>query len=124
LTLDGYAGVWFFTKNRKFFSIPTPKPQTLSPIGSFEGHLVYEVKPRLWFSFDGNFWIGGTASVAGILNPATKQTSSRIGGTASFPLNQHQSIKVSYSGGVFSRFGGNYQNVSLAWQYGWVGKPR
>jgi len=122
--LDGYAGVWFFTTNREAFSIPTPKPQTLSPVGSFEGHLSYDVKQRLWFSLDGNFWTGATASVQGVPNPETKQTSARIGGTASIPLNKRQSIKVSYSRGAYSRFGGDYQNVTFGWQYGWIGKAQ
>ncbi len=120
--LDGYAGAWFFTANSQSFSIPAPKSQTLSPIASFEGHLSYDVRQRLWFSLDGNFWTGGTASVEGIPNPETKQTSARIGGTASIPLNKRQSLKVSYSRGAYIRFGGDYQNLSLSWQYAWVGK--
>ena len=122
--LDGYAGVWLFTTNRESFSLPTPRPQSLSPIASFEGHLGYDVKPRLWFSLDGNFWTGGTATVDGIANPGTRQTSARIGGTASLPLNPRQSIKISYSRGAYVRFGGNYQNLTVAWQYAWVGRLR
>jgi hypothetical protein len=127
--LDGYAGVWFFTTNQKSFSIPAPKPQTSSPIGSFEGHLSYDAKkyrakPPLWFSLDGNFWFGGTTTLGGITNLATRQTSSRIGVTAAVPLRPHQSIKVSYSNGSYVRFGGNYQNVSISWQYSWLGRPK
>jgi hypothetical protein len=36
----------------------------------------------------------------------------------------HQSVKVSYSRGTYVRFGGNYQNVTVAWQYFWLGHPR
>jgi hypothetical protein len=121
--LDGYAGVWFYTQNPQYFAVPHPQPQTEKPIGSFEGHLSYDMKQRLWFSLDGNFWFGGLASVNGLANPDTRQTSSRIGGTASFPLNKHQSLKVSYNNGTFVRFGGDYQNVSVGWQYSWLGKP-
>ena len=53
----------------------------------------------------------------------TKQTGSRIGGSASFPISKHQSIKVSYSDGIYVSLGGNYQNVSAAWQYSWFGRP-
>ena len=120
--LDAYAGVWFYTTNPGYFSIPRPQPQTVQPVGSFEGHLSYDVKPRLWFSLDGNFWFGGIASLSGIQNVATRQTSSRLGGTISFPVSKRQSIKVSYNNGDYARFGGNYQNVSVAWQYSWVGK--
>lgn len=122
--LDGYGGMWFYSENPALFSLPAPKPQTRSPIASLEGHLMYDLKPRLWFSLDGNFWYGGSASVEGKLKPETTQTSSRLGATASFPLNRHQSIKVSYSTGAYSRFGAKFQQMSLAWQYAWVDKPR
>jgi hypothetical protein len=120
--VDAYAGVWFYTTNQRYFSRTGPQPQSEKPIGSFEGHLSYDFKPRLWLSLDGNFWFGGTTSLSGIENPDTRQTSSRIGGTASFPLTKHQSIKVSYANGAYVRFGGNYQNVAVAWQYSWVGR--
>jgi hypothetical protein len=124
--LDGYAGVWFYTTNNAFYSTPNPQPQTESPIGSLEGHLSYDFTklPWLkWASLDGNFWFGGTTSLNGIANSATRQTSSRIGGTAAFPLGRHQTLKLSYSSGTYVRFGGNYQSVSVAWQYSWSGRP-
>jgi hypothetical protein len=120
---DSYAGVWFFTTNPKYFSPPMPKPQTEKPIGAFEGHLSYDFKPRLWCSLDGNFWFGGVTSLSGIANLATRQTSSRVGITASIPLGPHQSMKVSYNNGDYIRFGGNYQSVSFGWQYSWLGRP-
>jgi hypothetical protein len=123
--LDGYAGVWFYTTNNAFFNIPVPTPQTEQPIGSFEGHLSYDfAKQRLWASLDGNFWSGGVTTLNGIQNVATKQTASRIGGTFSVPITKHQSFKASYSDGAYIRFGGNYQNVSVAWQYSWLGRPK
>jgi hypothetical protein len=122
--LDGYAGVWFYTTNPQYFSLPHPKPQTQAPIGSFEGHLSYDVKPRFWFSLDGNFWFGGVTSLSGIANPDTRQTSSRIGVTGAVPVTTHQSLKVSYSNGTYIRFGGDYQNLAVAWQYSWLGRPK
>jgi len=126
--VDGYGGVWFFTRNQKSYAIPGPKPQTENPIGSLEGHLSYDAKKYrektpLWFSLDGNFWYGGTTSLGGIANPATRQTSSRVGFTAAFPLNQHQVVKTSFSRGSYVRFGGNYDNISFSWQYSWLGRP-
>ena len=128
IVLDGYGGVWLYTTNPAFYSPPQTKPQTEEPIGSFEGHLSYDASKlsrlkskRAWASLDGNFWWGGVTALSGIRNPATKQTSSRIGGTFSLPITAHQSIKVSYSDGTYIRFGGNYQNVQVAWQYSWIG---
>jgi hypothetical protein len=125
--LDAYGGVWFFTDNHEFFSNNQFSPginiQSETPVGSFEGHLSYDFKPRLWISLDGNYWFGGTTSINGVQNPVTLQGNSRVGVTASIPVTRHQSIKLSYNNGAYIRYGGNYQNVSVAWQYSWVGRP-
>ncbi len=126
--LDGYAGAVFFTTNQESFSIPTPQPQTKSPYGSFESHLSYDVKrfrgkPTLWFSLDGNFWFGGTTSMGGYSNPDTKQTASRLGVTAAVPVSRHQSIKASFSRGDYVRIGGNFDALTVSWQYSWFGRP-
>jgi hypothetical protein len=122
--LDGYGGVWFYTTNPAYYAIPEPKPQTQEPVGSFEGHLSYSFKGRAWASLDGNFWWGGVTALNGIRNLETKQTSSRLGSTVSLPFTAHQSVKVAYNHGSYIRFGGDYSNLQVAWQYSWIGKPR
>jgi hypothetical protein len=125
--LDGYGGVWFYTRNPEFFSrndyVPIVQVQTQKPIAALEGHLSYDVKPRLWVSLDGNFWFGGRTSLNGVQNPDTLQRNSRLGVTGSVPLNRRQSLKMSYSRGTYIRFGGNFHNLSVAWQYSWFGRP-
>lgn len=121
--LDGYAGIWFYTTNPASFDGPTVAQQSEAPIGAFEGHLSYDIRPRLWISLDANFWVGGVTSLSGVQDLQTKQTGSRLGATASIPISKHQSIKASYSDGTYIRFGGNYHAISLAWQYSWIGRP-
>ncbi|MGA8044077.1 MAG: transporter [Terracidiphilus sp.] len=125
--MDAYFGTWLYTKNPKFFSenqyVSGVQAMTQAPVGAFEGHVSYDVKSRLWASFDGNYWFGGKTSLNGVENPATEQRSSRLGATASIPINAHQSIKVSYSNGAYVRYGGNFQNLTVAWQYSWLGRP-
>ena len=121
---DGYTGVWFFTTNHEFY--PGKVSSAQKPMGSFETHLSYDFTKdrRLWASLDGNFWVGGSTSNNGVENPQTKQESSRLGCTVSIPIDKHhQSLKISYSNGTYVQFGGNYQNVSVAWQYSWLGRP-
>ena len=123
--LDAYAGVWFFASNPAFPATPVPLPQTEGPVGSFEGHLSRNLgKPRFWASLDGNFWFGGTTSLAGIQKPDTRQSSSRVGATLSVPVSTHQSLKFAYSKGTYVRFGGDYHNLQIAWQYAWIGWPK
>jgi hypothetical protein len=125
--LDAYGGVWLFTTNPEYFShnafFPGTQSKSQEPISSFEGHLSYDVKPRLWFSLDSNFWYGGRVKINGIESAQTVQESSRIGITASFPMGKHQSLKASYSAGMYALYGGNFQNVSVGWQYSWLGRP-
>ena len=126
--LDAYAAGWFFTTNQEFFShnefFPGTQTQSENPVVAFEGHLSYDFKPRLWVSLDGNFWHGGETSLSGVPNLATVQKDSRVGVTASIPITKHQSLKISYNNGAYINYGGNYQNISLAWQYSWIGLPK
>jgi hypothetical protein len=87
-------------------------------------HLSYDFKPRLWASLDGNYWFGGKTGMNGVQNPLIQESNSRLGGTVSVPISKHQSVKFSYDNGTYIRFGGNYQSLSAAWQYSWLGKPK
>ena len=122
--LDGYAGAWLYTVNPQFgYGLPAPKPQTEAPIGSFEGHLSYDFpKVGLWASLDGNFWWGGENAFEYKPIPSSRQLSSRLGGTLSVPFTRHQLLKMAYSDGTYVRFGGNYQNLQVVWQYSRIGK--
>lgn len=119
--LDVYAGAWFFSPNNAYF--PGEKTRVQAPVGSSEIHVNYVAKPRLWASLDGNFWTGGRSRQDGTLN-ADYQRNSRLGSTISVPINQRQLLKFSYSRGAYISIGGNYQNVSTAWQYSWLSRER
>ncbi len=125
--LDAYFGTWLYGTNPKFFSEnqyhPGVQSQTQAPVGAFEGHVSYDVKPQLWVSFDANFWFGGKTSLNGVENPISELRNSRIGATASIPISRHQSLKVGFSDGAYIKYGGNFQNISVAWQYSWLGRP-
>jgi hypothetical protein len=121
--LDGYAGLWFFTKNPEFFShnqyYPGSQSQTQRMVTALEAHLSYDVRPRLWISLDANYWVGGETSLNGVANPATYQRASRVGITASIPLTVQHSIKISFNQGAYIRYGGNFRTITVSWQYGW-----
>ena len=119
--LDLYGGVWFFTANDAYF--PGTSTRTQQPVGAGETHFSYTVKARLWMSFDGNFWAGGRTTFNRTEND-DYQRNSRIGGTVSVPLNRRQSLKFSYSAGAYISIGGDYKNVSAAWQYSWLSGPK
>jgi hypothetical protein len=125
---DVYGGAWFFTENREFFShnqtSPGTNTQSQNALGAIESHLSYDFNRRLWISGDANFVFGGSTSLNNIPSPGTYQANSRVGATASLPLGTHQSLKLSYSHGVYVRVGGNFHDISVGWQYSWLGKPQ
>jgi hypothetical protein len=116
-TLDLYGGGWFFTSNKRFF--PGNSRREQSPVAAGEAHLIRYLNRRCWLSLDTNYWIGGQTRV----NGAPKddyQRSSRVGTTFALPLNENQTLKFSYSRGAYIRIGGDYRNLSMAWQYSWI----
>jgi hypothetical protein len=124
---DFYVGCWFFTENPEYFShnayFPGVNVQTQNPLAAIEGHISYDVKPRLWISLDGNYWYGGSVYLNGDRRLGTLDANSRIGVTASTPIRKHQSLKFSYNYGAVTRVGGQFTSVSVGWQYSWVGRP-
>lgn len=119
LIFDAYAGVWFFSANDQFFT--GKNTLTQAPMGSFEAHVSYDIKPRLWVSLDGNYWVGGRTTINGVVNLGSLQNNSRIGVTAAVPISKHQSLKASFSDGAYIVYGGDYRILSLGWQYSWLG---
>ncbi len=93
-------------------------------MAAFEGLLSYDFKPRLRVVQDANFWHGGETSLCGTANPVTVQKDSRIGVTAAIPITKHQTLKISYNNGAYINYGGNYQNISVGWQYSSIGWPK
>ncbi len=118
---EGYAGVWIFTSNPQFF--PGSATRAQHPMRAFEGHLGYYLKPRLWVSLDGNYWSGGNSTMNGVENQDA-QRASRLGVSFSTPVSRRQSLKFSYSRGAYVRLGGNFDALSAAWQYSWLGKAK
>ena len=119
--VDWYMGAWFYTANSKFF--PGNAYRTQRPVGVAEGHIGYYIKPRLWASFDANFWAGNRSTVNGV-QKNDGQRNSRIGGTISVPFTRHHSVKFSYSQGAYVTIGGDFKTVAVAWQYSWISKVK
>jgi hypothetical protein len=55
------------------------------------------------------------------MEESERQDNSRVGLTAALPINRHHSLKLNAATGVSARFGGDFDNVGLAWQYRWGG---
>jgi hypothetical protein len=119
--LDAYGGVWLFTTNSRFY--PGTAVRKQNPIASLEFHAGYYFRPRLWASFDTNFWAGGSTVMNGVSNDDGARNS-RIGGTVSVPLTRHTSFKFAANRGAIVRIGGNFTTLTAGWQYSWLDKSK
>ena len=57
-----YAGVWLFTDNNDFFGGQVKRQD---PLASYQVHVVYTVRPRLWAAVDFTYYAGGSTTVNG-----------------------------------------------------------
>ncbi len=77
-----YAGVWLFTDNNDFFGGQVKRQD---PLASYQVHVVYTVRPRLWAAFDFTYYSGGATTVNG-QSKNDRQDNTRGGVTLSVPM--------------------------------------
>jgi len=118
--LDLYAGVWFFTENKSFYTGTFSRSQ--NPLTAIQAHASYTLRPGLWAAIDATWYTGGAATVNGGV-PSERQSNSRLGATFSYPLTKGHSFKLSYSSGVTGNVGSKFNTISGGWQYVWFDRP-
>ena len=117
LILELAAGATFYTDNDDFFG---GKTRTQDPLYSVQGHAIYNFRSGIWIAVDGTYYTGGRTTIDGVESDDL-QSNTRVGLTVAFPVDRHNSVKVSASSGVSARTGGDFDAVGLAWQYRWGG---
>jgi hypothetical protein len=115
-TLEGAAGVTFFTDNDEYLG---DKTRSQDPLYAVQGHVIYNFSRRLWAALDATYYIGGRSSINGG-DRNDLQQNSRFGATASWLLNSTNSLKFYFSSGANSRAGTDFQTIGIAWQYRWA----
>ncbi|MGB5392870.1 MAG: transporter [Lutimonas sp.] len=113
---DLYAGVWLFSDNNDFF--PGEKNRTQNPLGTFQGHLSYNIRALLWIALDATYYVGGNSYVNGITDD-NRQSNSRIGLTAVIPTSKLSALKIAYSTGAVVRIGQDFDTFSIGWSKTW-----
>jgi hypothetical protein len=116
-TIEGYAGMWFFTSNDEFYTGNSVRTQ--ARIVSLQGHASYTFRRQLWAAIDATWYSGGTTSVNGAPK-ADLQRNSRMGATLSVPIGGRQSLKVSASAGATTRLGADFRTIGATWQLTWI----
>lgn len=112
-TVDGIAGIWFFTENRAYY--PGLAIRRQDPVATWQGHVSYALPNRTWIALDGTWFAGGQTRVNRIASP-DQQRNARLGTTLSVPLSARQSLKFVYSAGAATRRGSAFDTVNVTWQ--------
>ncbi len=110
--LEMAAGVWFFEDNDEF--VGSKREQ--EPITALDLSLVKRFRPGFWGSIDANYYLGGRTTVDGDKR-ADFQRNSRVGFSLAYPFAKRHAIKASFSGGVVTESGGDYNTLTLNYFY-------
>jgi hypothetical protein len=87
-----------------------------NPVYSTQTHGIYYFQNTAWISVDATYFIGGQSYLNG--NPiSSSQENWRFGTTMSYPVNKHNSIRLSASTGAYSRTSNSYDLYGISWQY-------
>jgi hypothetical protein len=106
------AGI-FYTSNTNFMGGNT---LSQNPVYSTQTHAIYYFQNTAWVSIDATYFIGGQSYLNG--NPISgNQENWRFGSTLSYPVNKHNSIRLSASTGAYSRTNNSYDLYGISWQY-------
>ena len=112
------VAAWFFTANNNFYGGNVMKQ---SPVYSLQFHWSYVFKPGLWVSASFDVYRGGKLSLNGGEYKNILENT-RLGLALSIPLAKQHTIKLAYNVGASSRFGANFNTLSIAYQFMWTRK--
>lgn len=115
LELAGMATI--YTSNTSFLGSNT---LSQNPLYSSEAHVIYYFPNMAYISADAIYFTGGQKFVNGTAI-AGSQENWRFGSTMSYPINKHNSIRLTGSKGVYSNTNTDYTALGLSWQYRWGG---
>lgn len=113
LELAGMASI--FTNNTNYMGNNT---LSQNPVYSTETHVIYYFPNTAWISADATYFFGGQSYVNGAAVSGS-QENWRFGSTISYPINQHNAIRITGSTGVYSRTSTSYDMLGISWQYRW-----
>jgi hypothetical protein len=108
----------FYDDNTNFY---VGRVREQDSIASLQGHAVYRFAKGIWLAFDATHYDGGKTTTDGAPS-SDLQSNTRLGVTATLPINPKQSVKLAASTGVQTRTGTDFDTVAAVWQYAWGGR--
>lgn len=105
----------FYEDNGDFFGGRIREQES---IASLQGHAVYRFATGVWLAIDATHYQGGETTTNG-MRSNDLQSNTRLGLTASVPINAKHSVKLAASTGVSTRTGTDFDSLAAVWQYAW-----
>jgi len=106
------VGTWFFEDNDEFLG----ETREQDPITALNVSIIRRFRPGIWGSLDLNYYLGGRTTIGETINEDF-QRNSRIGFTVVHPIKGRHALKWSFSNGVVTESGGDFQTISLSYIY-------
>ena len=86
-----------------------------------KGHVIYSFRPGFWTAL-GAGWGNGGQTFINHEPRQTLQSNWRFGWSIAYPITPAQGILFGLGSAVTRRAGGDYDTISIAYQYSWGGK--
>ena len=112
------VGYGFSTDNEDFFG---GNLLSQRPLHVLKGHVIYSFRPGFWTAF-GAGWGNGGQTFVNDLARQTLQSNWRFRWSLAYPITSLQGIVFGLGSAVTRRAGGDYDTISIAYQYAWGGK--
>jgi hypothetical protein len=115
-TFEFAADAEFYTENNDFFGGIKRKQD---PIYSTQVHVLYTFRRVMWLGIGATYYSGGELFNDGV-GADNKLRNTRIGATFALPISKHHYIKLYGNRGINTRYGTDFDDIGIAWQYSWA----
>jgi len=119
LTLELAAGAWLFTANDDFFG---GRELTQRPLYFAKGAAIWSFRGGRWLAINYGRATGGQTRIdEGPSAPL--QENDRVAATLLLPMRRTQALRLTYTSGLFTRLGADFETVAVGYQFSWTKLP-
>lgn len=119
LTLELAAGAWLFTANDDFFG---GTELTQRPLYFAKGAVIWSFRGGRWLAINYGRASGGQTRIDGGAS-SPLQENDRIAATLLLPMRRTQALRLTYTSGLFTRLGADFETIGVGYQFSWTRRP-
>jgi outer membrane putative beta-barrel porin/alpha-amylase len=119
LTLEATGGGWFFTHNADYVGSTT---QTQTPLYFAKAGAIWTFRRGVWLAANYGRATGGETRVDGV-KTNEPQRNDRLAYTFVAPFFGAGSLRLTYTSGLSTRLGADFDSLGIGYQYSWFRKP-